>query len=141
MDLTAFPRRILLAVTGMSPQVVTETLFALVTERGFVPTEIQLITTELGRNRAERDLLDARDGQFHAFCAEFGLTGQTRFDASCITVIADGQGQVAGDIRSHADNELAAGVIARVVRHFCQDDSCALHVSIAGGRKTMGFCL
>ena len=42
------PRRILLAVTGLSPQVVTETLYALgVAEQGeaaFLPTDIHLIT-------------------------------------------------------------------------------------------------
>ena len=40
-----YNRKILLSVTGMSPAVVTETLYALVTEKGFIPTEIQVITT------------------------------------------------------------------------------------------------
>ena len=43
-------RKILLSVTGMSPAVVTETLYALVTEKNFIPTEIQVITTEQGKN-------------------------------------------------------------------------------------------
>ena len=44
---TPFQRRILLAVTGLSPQVVTETLYALALEGGHerMPTEVHLVTT------------------------------------------------------------------------------------------------
>ena len=45
-----YNKRILLSVTGKSPAVVTETLYALVTEKNFIPTEIQVITTIEGRN-------------------------------------------------------------------------------------------
>jgi CRISPR-associated protein (TIGR02584 family) len=136
-----FPKRVLLAVTGMSPQVVTETLFALVTERQFVPTEIRLITTANGRNRAVRDLLDEHDGQFHAFCREYDLVGQIHFDASCIAVISDSAGEPLPDIRTPEENSRAADDIARVVQDLCRDPEVALHVSIAGGRKSMGFFL
>jgi CRISPR-associated protein (TIGR02584 family) len=136
-----FPRRILLAVTGMSPQVVTETLYALVNEQDFAPTEIRLITTMLGRNRVERDLLDARDGQFHAFCREYGLVGKIHFDTSCIKVICDEQGAPLPDIRTPEENSRAADEIASVVQTLCRDEMAALHVSIAGGRKSMGFFL
>src|SRR3990172_2018906 len=45
---SSYPRRILLAVTGLSPQVVTETLYALAVEppageERFVPTEVHLV--------------------------------------------------------------------------------------------------
>ena len=137
----SFPRRILLAVTGMSPQVVTETLYALVHEQNFVPTEIRLITTALGRNRAVRDLLDVSDGQFHAFCREYGLTGKIHFDASCIKVICDEHGAPLPDIRTPEENACAADEIASEVQSLCCDEMSALHVSIAGGRKSMGFFL
>lgn len=46
----AYTRRILLAVTGMSPQVVTETLWALAVHQqpAFMPTEVHVATTEAG---------------------------------------------------------------------------------------------
>ena len=44
-----FQRRVLLAVTGMSPQVVTETIYALAQQGAdFVPTEVHIITTSKG---------------------------------------------------------------------------------------------
>ncbi|MEF8766960.1 hypothetical protein [Candidatus Accumulibacter contiguus] len=50
-----YPRRILVAVTGLSPQIVTETLYALAVApsgTAFVPTEIHLITTRSGAEKA-----------------------------------------------------------------------------------------
>ena len=40
-----FMKQILVSVTGLTPQVVTETLYALHVNEGIVPTEIHLITT------------------------------------------------------------------------------------------------
>jgi CRISPR-associated protein (TIGR02584 family) len=45
------------------------------------------------------------------------------------------------DIRSPDDNRRAADGITELIREFTADPDCALHVSIAGGRKTMGFFL
>lgn len=145
MDPHAFPRRILLAVTGMSPQIVTETLYALVTQQGFVPTEIRLVTTAYGRNRALHDLLGigattGSRGHFHALCADYGWHG-IRFDETCIEVIEDAAGHPLDDIRTPEENTLAADKLTRVVQALCADPDAAVHASIAGGRKTMGFYL
>lgn len=63
----SYPRRVLLAVTGLSPQIVTETLYALAVQSrpAFVPTEIHLITTAQGREHARLNLLSADPGWFH----------------------------------------------------------------------------
>mgnify|MGYP002623400454 CR=1 FL=1 len=134
-----FQKRILLCVTGMSPQIVTETLYALVTEQGFTPTEIRLITTTRGRNHVTNGLLNDQNGHFHNFCREYHLEGKIRFDESCIDVITDRHGTPLDDIRTLEENTLAADRIVSTVRQICQEPDCALHVSMAGGRKTMGF--
>lgn len=43
---SAYPRRVLLAVSGLSPQIVTETIYSLAADPAipFIPTEVQLIT-------------------------------------------------------------------------------------------------
>ena len=134
-------RQILLAVTGMSPQVVTETLFALVTQRGFIPDEIHVITTAHGKNRIMADLLSEPDGHFFRFCQEYELINRIRFDEDCIEVITDQQGMALPDIRTPAENECAANQILSFVHRWCSQDDTCLHVSIAGGRKSMGFYL
>ncbi|MDD2761211.1 MAG: CRISPR-associated ring nuclease, partial [Methylomonas sp.] len=61
-----YPKRILLAVSGMSPQIVTETVYALAVIQAapFVPTEIHLITTQSGARQAKLRLLAEGTGQF-----------------------------------------------------------------------------
>ena len=139
------PRRLLLAVTGLSPQIVTETLYALAVEQKppFVPTEVRIITTEEGAERAKLSLLHPESGWFHRLQADYGDYGLSpiAFGPEHIHVLKDAAGRPLGDIRSPEDNERAADTITDVVRDLTRDDDCALHVSIAGGRKTMGFYL
>lgn len=46
---TSYPRRLLVAVAGLTPQVVTESVYALATQpEPFIPTEVHLITTQPG---------------------------------------------------------------------------------------------
>jgi hypothetical protein len=63
------------------------------------------------------------------------------FTADTIHVLEDAGGRPLEDIRSPEDNRRAADGITGIIREFTADPDCALHVSIAGGRKTMGFFL
>lgn len=137
-----FPRRVLLAVTGLSPQIVTETLYALAIQSSptFVPTEIHLLTTREGAERARLALLSSEPGWFHRLRADYALPPIT-FDEHNIHQLCDEQGEPLDDIRTPEQNRLAADFITEQVRRLTADERCALHVSIAGGRKTMGFFL
>lgn len=140
--MNTYNKRILLSVTGMSPAVVTETLYALVTEKGFIPTDIRVITTLQGKNKLLDVLL--RRGALAEFIADYGEQygfSHIHFDESCIEVINDTSGEKLSDIRTPEENDLAANQIVKLVGQLCQDEHSAIHVSIAGGRKTMGFFL
>lgn len=137
-------RRILLAVTGLSPQIVTETLYALAVQprngRPWVPHEIRLITTARGKENARLTLLSREPGHFHRLRADYGLP-EIAFTDNHIHVIEDAEGRPLDDIKNDDDNRRAADTIADVVRRLSQDDDTEIHASIAGGRKTMGFFL
>ncbi len=134
------PRRILLAVSGMSPQIITETLFSLLHRKdaSWLPDEIHLITTSDGREQVCLQLL-GEQGHFTRFLQDFKISAPIRFDLSTIHVIADYQGQILPDLRTPQDNEAAADFITEQIRTFTSQDNTELHVSLAGGRKTMGF--
>lgn len=137
-----YSRRLLVAVTGLTPQIVTETLYALAVdqETRFVPTEVHLITTGEGADRANRALLHPGSGWFHRLRADYGLPA-IAFGSEHIHVLRDAGGRPLSDIRTLDDNTRAADTITEAMRDFTRDDESALHVSIAGGRKTMGFYL
>lgn len=135
----AYPRRVLVAATGLSPQVVTETLYALATKpRPFVPTEVHVITTGTGAEGVRLSLLSDGPGWFARLCADYALP-PIAFDASHVHVMRGTDGEALDDLRTPADNEAAADAITALLRELTADDGAALHVSLAGGRKTMGF--
>ncbi|AIL32867.1 CRISPR-associated ring nuclease Csm6 [Basilea psittacipulmonis] len=139
-----YSKKILLSVTGMSPAVVTETLYALVHEKKMIPTEIHVITTLNGKNKVMSALLGIEGGRQKSkgalaeFCEDYNLP-PIKFDESCIHVITNENDEELSDIRTPQENQLAADVIIGLVGDFCRDKQTQVHVSIAGGRKTMGF--
>lgn len=135
-----YPRRVLVAVCGLSPQIVTETVYALTVSSPspWVPTEVRLITTAQGAQKAIQSLLPCGDDWFGRLCREYDLPPMA-FDASHIHVVEDESGEDIEDIRTPQENQMAADYITTHIRDLAADADCALHVSIAGGRKTMGF--
>lgn len=138
---TARHKRILLAVTGLTPQVVTETLYALACRDAapWIPDEIHLITTATGAENARLNLL-AGAGWFHRLRADYRLP-EIAFPAEHIHVLRGGDGQFLDDIRTPEHNSLAADFITETLRRLTAAPGTELHVSIAGGRKTMGYYL
>jgi CRISPR-associated protein (TIGR02584 family) len=141
----SYPRRILFAVTGASPAILTETLYAIafppVREEGHVPTEVRVVTTAQGRDRICEQLLGApeKEGdQLARLCNDYKLTPPT-FSWDDIIVPQDSTGRVLEDIRTPEENEIMADCIVESLRELCSDGEASVHVSMAGGRKTMGF--
>ncbi|MHB1573454.1 MAG: CRISPR-associated ring nuclease Csm6 [Acidithiobacillus sp.] len=137
-----YAKRILLVVTGMSPQILTETLWGLTVadENPFVPTEIHVITTLEGAERARLLLLSEDPGWFQRLRRDYQLP-EIAFSTAQLHVITNREGMAMSDIRTPEDNEAAADFITDWVRQLTADPDCALHVSLAGGRKTMGYYL
>lgn len=134
-------QRILVCVTGLSPQVVTETVYALATQQPpWIPDEVRILTTREGAQRARLALLEEGKNWFGRLCRDYQLP-DIRFDADGIKVVCDHEGQPLDDIRSPKDNEYVADFICDQLRHLTTRDNSELHVSIAGGRKTMGYYL
>lgn len=127
---------ILLAVTGLTPQVVTETLFALHTQGDELPSAIHILTTAEGYQRAKLTLIN--DGWLARFYSDYGLPA-SQFSESQIHILQNTNGDALNDIRSQSDNQAMADSITEWIRTFTADAETTLYVSIAGGRKTMGF--
>lgn len=135
-------RCVLVAVSGLSPQVITETLYGLAvapdkTHR-FIPDEIHVVTTDQGAERIKLLLLSAKPGWFHRMRQDFNLP-EILFDTSTIHTVLNHQNETLSDIRNADDNNRVADKLTQLIATFTHDPDTTLHVSIAGGRKTMGF--
>ena len=136
-----YPRRILLVTTGLSPQVVTESLYALAVRKtqNFVATEIHLITTKVGAERAKSSLLGDQ-GWLSRFCQDYDIP-EIKFNNHLIWRLLGPDNQPLDDIQTPIDNQLAADQITNYVRQLTADPDSAIHASIAGGRKSQGLFL
>jgi CRISPR-associated protein (TIGR02584 family) len=126
----------LLCVTGLTPQVVTETLYALHQTRQKMPDEIHILSTREGVERARLTLL--KEGWLARFYHDYQLTGPGRENIH-IEILNDADKQPLRDVRTQADNQAMADGITEKIRQLTEAQETTLHVSIAGGRKTMGF--
>lgn len=150
---------VLLAVVGLSPAVLTETIWALAHEpEPVVPTRVIAVTTTVGRERIIAQLLRPNTR----------LSGQTPWDALRATLQAQGTpveghlrfgetpddlrvitgqhpdtslGVELPDIRTAHDSQVAADYLLDQVRSIVENPDSTLVASIAGGRKTMGALL
>jgi CRISPR-associated protein (TIGR02584 family) len=130
-------KHILFSVAGMSPAIITETLFGL-WESKVTGGEIHLLTTSHGKTSMQ--VLLSEKGQIAAFNRMYKTSWEIR-PAWIETLRDPHSNQPLKDLRSFADNENAANAIVERVHHWTQQANIVLHASIAGGRKTMGIYL
>lgn len=141
----------LLAVTGLSPAIVTETLWALAHEKPrVVPRRVVFVTTATGAAKLRE----------HLFAPRSAFGGRTVWEslraslkAKPDELIAEeprvigrpnnrtGRTDAVADITTRAENEITADFILDEVRRIVENQDTRLIASIAGGRKTMGALL
>lgn len=131
-------KNILLAAMGTSPQVLTETLYAIHMQGKPFPDEVYLITSENAKEKTVEWLFER--GQIEQLKAHHDLP-DFKFELSHILLMEDDNGEAVFDGREEDDQKSIADSITRIVTRFTADENCRIHASIAGGRKTMAFYL
>lgn len=139
------PFHALVATTGESPQVVTETLYGIHKQGLPWPDRLIILTTSIGKEKAESGLLKKPNESTRCMldqcCIDLGHEPfSTEFFS--IQVIPDHNGKPIDDARTKDDQEALADYIVKTIAKLCDVPQClSLHASIAGGRKTMTFFL
>ncbi len=128
--------RILLCATGLAPQVVTETLYALHRrlDPPFHPDRLILVSTTAGLEVLRRQLLEEPAGALLRFRRDWAEAAAP--DPELVSL--EGIRGPLPDIRTSEEAAMAADQIMNLIRGLTEDENAILHVSIAGGRKTMG---
>ncbi len=150
----------LVAVTGLTPAILTETVWALAHEdQPVIPERVVAITTNAGKAHMVKEVLTPRADfggvtvweSLRQALRDEGLDvenrlkfGDTSNSLKVLESFADeggGLAQELNDIRSPEDNRAAADGLLEILRGFVEHPRHQLVVSIAGGRKTMGALL
>lgn len=98
---------VLVFVAGASPQIITETIYALSTQKKPIyPDRIYIITTTTGKNIIEKHLLE--EGKLKALLEEYNLPSVSIEDISFL-IPRNAAGEPIDDIKTSEDNETLAG--------------------------------
>lgn len=133
-------KNVLFLVTGMSPQIITETVWALACDPKrndkWIPDEIYVLSTQKGINQIQERLFNK--GAFNRMKHDYPQLVNIKFDdKSLITVELNNK--ALEDIKTPEHNEVMANTLCGLIRDLTKHKDTCLHVSIAGGRKTMGY--
>lgn len=148
-------RTVLLAVSGLSPAILTETVWALSQQAvPVIPDDVIVITTVRGREALGQELcspLESWGGKTVWGALREELLGKDSARSKKLLLsepriieLPDpvlGIKLPASDLRSAADNAAAADFLLEEVRRIVENPETRLIASIAGGRKTMGALL
>lgn len=132
-------KTVLVAVTGTSPSVLTETVWALYKEKpDYLPEEIHVCSTSTGADKVEKLLATQTKGDNTVWLDLKKAVGKEmhikyhRFENP-------EDGSLLSDIQDSADQKLVADQLLQVVRSLKDpmQEECRIVCSIAGGRKSM----
>ena len=129
-------KRILLAVCGLTPQIITETLYALHCE-GNLPQRVVVLTTRAGRERCLDALFGTR-GMLRRLFDDYDIApAACRFEEKDILTPARPVDDIASLEESDAFQTLCMEQTCLITRK----PDVSVDFSLAGGRKTMGASL
>jgi CRISPR-associated protein (TIGR02584 family) len=148
-------RTVLIAVTGNSPAVLTETVWALARKTPpVIPDSVVVVTTAAGAQAFRARLLSPRPGwrkksvwqALRETILGKGAGTDSRLTLAPVVVIhapdpGTGVSRELDDIRSPGDNTAAAETIFSVVHRHAVDGDTRLLGLLSGGRKTMSALL
>lgn len=138
-------KNILVAVSGLTPQIITEAFFCLWIKKNIPVHEIYILTTRRGR-----DIILKADSKFkypplkkelHDLCNQYKIPFP-KFEINDQHIIcAKEQSIELYDIRTDKHNILFPNKVCDVISNLTSDPDNTLYCCISGGRKTMSVYL
>lgn len=138
-------KNILVCVSGLTPQIVTETLFCLTFQQKVPIDELYILTTSRGR-----DVIMGLDDkvkyphlkpELKRMCKMYAFKEPTFEYNDTHIIVAKEQSIEISDVRNDEDNTLFPNKVCEFINEKTKDRDNVLYCSISGGRKSMGVDL
>lgn len=136
-------KNLLICVTGLTPQIVTETLFCLSVQKKVRVDEIYVLTTQrgkdviLGKDEHPATTKSPLKKEIIAMCKKYKIRKPAFDENDNHIIVAKEESIELSDIRSDKDNILFPNKVCDFVRQKTSDPNTILYCSITGGRKSM----
>lgn len=135
-------KHILIAVAGTTPQIVTESIYAFKHQQNIEIDNVLLLTTAAFHQHCVNALLFEDEQGFNVIqrLQKDWQLSDIEFNNDCILRMQS-EDQEIKDVTTEKDVKAAAEFILRLIQQLTLDDENCLHVSLAGGRKTLSYYL
>jgi len=140
-------KNILISVCGLTPQIVTETLYCLSVQQKIKIDELYILTTKVGRDVIhglkinEKPPLPPLKTEIDALCSMYKLQQPEFENNDTHIIVAKEESIELPDIRTDTHNILFPNKTSEFIRQLSLDIDNTLYCSISGGRKTMSVHL
>ncbi|PIQ10826.1 MAG: TIGR02584 family CRISPR-associated protein [Ignavibacteriales bacterium CG18_big_fil_WC_8_21_14_2_50_31_20] len=135
-------KNILVAISGLTPQIVTETLFALTTQKNIVIDELFILTTQrgklvlLGKDKSPKTPNVSFLSQLKELCSVNNVK-LPNFNSNKNLIVANEETIELFDIKTDSENILFPNKTAELIKKLTANQNSIIHASISGGRKSM----
>mgnify|MGYP001143703972 CR=1 FL=1 len=135
-------KNVLLISTGLSPQVITETLcYYSQSDTPINFDEVHVITGTVGKDLIMEKVLGGTK-HYDQYCKDYNINKKSiSFNEGSIHLLLDDDQKPLDDIKTVKQNRAAINQVFKIVSDLTEDENVRLITSVAGGRKTMSVIL
>jgi CRISPR-associated protein (TIGR02584 family) len=133
-------KNVLLFSTGLSPQIVTESVFyhTQIRKPSLKIDAIHIITDAKCEPLVIKELLPENNGWLHKLAKDYHLElTEVELPPENIHILRDKSGKPLMDLLTADENQAAVETVFNIIRNLTNDNQTRLIASVAGGRKTM----
>jgi len=134
-------KNLLICVSGLTPQIITETLFCLAVKKKIRIDELYIVTTKRGRDVIlgvdEKIKLPQLKKELQRMCKAYRIKLPDFEYNDTHIVVGKDQSIELHDIRNDKHNKLFPNIICEFINQKTKNSSDIIYCSISGGRKSM----
>ena len=133
-------KNILLFSTGLSPQVVTESIYyhTQIRKPSLRIDAIHIITDAKCEPLVIKELLPDNNGWLHKLADDYQIDpNEVELPLENIHILKDSSGKPLMDLLTVEENNAAVETVFKIIKDLTRDNQTRLITSVAGGRKTM----
>lgn len=136
-------KHILLSITGLTPQIVTEAVYELKVKKKITIDEIYIITTAegkkvlLGKSKIKNTPKNSLKTELEKMCKEINIKTPIFNNSKKHIITAKEESIELADIRSDKENKLFPNKTAEFLKEKTSEKETTLHCVLSGGRKSM----
>ena len=135
-------KNVLLISTGLSPQVITETLYYYSQNDSPIHfDEVHVITGTVGKKLIMDNVLGG-PSHYEQYCKDYNIDKRKiNFNEDSIHLLLDENRLPLDDIKTVNQNKAAINQVFKIVSEITENENTRLFTSVAGGRKTMSVIM